>query len=78
MSRPIRGKVQPFLIGCLELCRLSSGGILLVGEARGLHLLDRSSNRLASWETLTPGEEKGEHLIQEPCNVLFLRQRYKW
>lgn len=32
-------------------------GILLVGGARGLHLLDRSSNRRASWETPTPGRE---------------------
>lgn len=57
MSGPIRGESAALSIGCPVLCRRSFGGILLVGGATGLHLLDRSSNRRASWETPTPGRE---------------------
>ncbi len=57
MSCPIRGKVQPFQLAARSCAASPLGGILLVGGARGLHLLDRSSNRRASWETPTPGRE---------------------
>lgn len=58
MSWPIRGEVQPFSNGCPELCCLSYGGILPVWGAMGPRLQGHSSNRRASWETLTPVREK--------------------
>lgn len=66
-------------IGCPELCRLSFGGIPLVGGARGLHLLDRSSNRRASSETPTPkkGTKCTFNMRTKKCGV-FVRKSKKW